>query len=262
MIHTGQAATVVWMNQVSQLATMRETASPRGMQTKEQVAVTLGVSMRYPVVCCPQRKLGYNFMAAEAFWILSGSNSLDFHPEIREKLGKFSDDGKTNNGSYGPRFIEQVGFVTQTLKMDPDSRQAVMTIWKPNPAPSKDIPCTVALQFLVRHNILHLNVFMRSSDVWLGLPYDIFSFSMMAIFVAIELGVKDLGRMTLLLGSSHLYETDWSNAQDVIRIWDWQSTTPWMAGNFKSVGHLLDILRMIADSPDAKVRLCEGMVHG
>jgi thymidylate synthase len=230
------------------------------MKTKELVGSTVEVAMRYPVVSCPERKLGYNFMAAEACWILSGSDRLDFHPEIRKKLEPYSDDGYSTNGAYGPPFLKQLSYCANALSKDPDSRQAVMTIWERTPKPSKDIPCTVALQFMIRHDILHTNVFMRSSDVWMGLPYDIFSFTMMSMVVAIEAGVKDLGRLTMFLGSSHLYERNWADAQEMIHKWDWASTAPWQAKAFKTTEDLMAHLKSIADSDDAKTGLCRGAI--
>lgn len=260
MMFGGHAATSVWMNQISKLATIRDEVSPRGMKTKEMVGSCIEMNMRYPVVSCPQRKLSYAFMAAEALWIISGSNRLDFHPEIRKKLERFSDDGFTNNGAYGVRFLEQLSFVVETLRKDPDSRQAVMLIWQPRPKPSKDIPCTVALQYVVRNNVLHTNVFMRSSDVWMGLPYDMFSFTMMSMVVAIELGIPDLGRMTMMFGSSHLYASNWAEAQEVIMKWDFTSTAPWVAKAFKTTESLMNKLHSIADSGNAKVQLMEGAI--
>lgn len=261
MIHLGQAATAVWMNQVSRLATMRDIASPRGMKTKEAVGCVLEISMRYPVVACPQRKLSYAFMAAEALWILSGSNSLDFHPEIRKKLEPYSDDGHFMAGAYGPPFIEQFPYAVRMLREDPDTRQAVVMIFSKSPPKSKDIPCTVAMQFMIRNKILHTNVFMRSSDAWMGLPYDIFSFSMMSMAVAIELGVRDLGRLTMMCGSSHLYDRNWEAAQEVIQKWDFNSTSPWSASSFGSFGQLLDHLSDLVKADDVKEWICDGTTH-
>lgn len=256
----GHSATTVWMDQVSMLSGQREEVSPRGIKTKEVVGCSIEMNMRYPVVCCPLRKLGYNFMAAEALWILSGSRNLSFHPQISKKLAPYSDDGETTRGAYGPPFAEQLPYVRRTLSKDRDSRQAAVVIFPKMPEPSKDVPCTVAMQFLVRHDVLHTNVFMRSSDVWLGLPYDMFSFTMMSMYVALDLGIPDLGRLTVLLGSSHLYERDWAKANYLITKWDFYSAGPWVAKSFDSPLHLMDYLGKIADSDKAKTLLEEGYV--
>lgn len=181
--------------------------SPRGMLTYECIQHTVTFDMTSPVITIPERELDYQFMVAEAHWILSGDDKLnDF---IRKNLEKYSDDGITMNGAYGKPFVEQLVNVVETLRRDRESRQAVMTIWQRNPKPSKDIPCTVAMQWLIRDGMLHCNVFMRSQDVWLGLPYDLFSFSMMSAYLLLGLNTLGapikLGTINITAGSRHLY---------------------------------------------------------
>jgi thymidylate synthase len=73
--------------------------------------------------------------------------------------------------------------VLEELKNDPDSRRAVMHINQPPDlgravgAGSKDVPCTMSLQLLIRDRKLHMHVLMRSNDVVWGMPYDVFSFT-------------------------------------------------------------------------------------
>jgi len=75
--------------------------------------------------------------------------------------------------------------------------------------------CTLTLQFMLREDRLHVIACMRSSDVWLGLPYDAFNFSMLGNILASQLGVA-LGTVTFHLGSSHLYETNLDAAKKVL----------------------------------------------
>lgn len=187
---------------------------PRGMRTREHICYRTEVDMRYPIVTILERKIDYEFMAAEAAWVLSGDARIT-HPVINRNLKKYSDTGISMSGAYGPMFIEQYRYVIDKLKEDRESRQAVMTFWRPNPRDSKDIPCTCTLQFLIRNSKIHLNVFMRSSDAWLGWPYDVFTFTMIASYVGISLdlfygkGTIDLGTLTIIAGSQHVYERHW-----------------------------------------------------
>jgi thymidylate synthase len=151
-------------------------------------------------------------MAGEAYWILSGSDKVKDIAPFNKHISQFSDDGSAFAGAYGPMVVKQLDYVVDRLTMDDATRQAVLTIWKPNPPKSKDIPCTVAMNFQLRDGVLHNHVFMRSSDVWLGLPYDIFNFSTIAYKVAArlnELMVPNLrcrpGTLFLTLCSSHMY---------------------------------------------------------
>lgn len=190
------------------------TVGPRGMMTREILNRQSRVDMRFPIVNLIDRKLDYRFMAQEAWWILSGLSRIDGQ-YVNRNLKKYSDNGFTMSGAYGPPFIEQLNYIIETLFSDRDSRQAVMTFWRPSPRVSKDIPCTCSLQFLIREDKIHLNVFMRSSDAYLGWPYDVFSFSMIAAYVGVAFNRLtsnkiDLGTLTMTCGSQHLYERHWN----------------------------------------------------
>jgi thymidylate synthase len=212
---SAQTANGAWLLRLHNCYLEGDNVSPRGKPTKEEISPCVWFDMRYPIVTEPARKLSYRFMAAEASWILDGSSYLDYHPEIEKKLKPYSDNGSVMAGAYGPRIQEQLNWVIDQLRKDQDTRQAVLTIWDRCPRPSKDIPCTVSMQFLVRDNKVHLVVFMRSSDVWMGLPYDMFSFSMVAHEVGAALGIE-LGDCYITAGSSHLYESNWIDASNII----------------------------------------------
>lgn len=183
--------------------------APRGARVRELEHRSVAVDMLYPVLRCPARRLNYRFMAAEALWILEGSDGLEDLVRYNPNMAKFSDDGVTLTGAYGPRIAGQIAYVVRKLREDRDTRQATLTVWTPNPAPSKDIPCTVAIDFKVRGDRLNAHVFMRSSDVWLGLPYDAFSFSCVAYMICSVLGDVTPGTLYLTASSSHLYEEHW-----------------------------------------------------
>jgi thymidylate synthase len=160
------------------------------------------------------RNLNYRFAIAEALWILNGQNDLESLTKYNKKYAEFSDDGLTLAGAYGPRLKSQISHVVNSLRKDRDSRQAVATIWTPNPIRSKDIPCTISAQFLIRHGELYSIWNMRSSDAWLGLPYDLFSFGLYTNYIAAVLDIPT-GPMQLNLGSSHLYQPHLDAAREV-----------------------------------------------
>ena len=230
-----------------------EPSSPRGKDTLEIMMHTTCVSMLFPVVVSTKRKLSARFMASEALWILTGSNRVDFNEHIQRNWARFSDDGITLNGAYGPMFVEQYRYVVDKLKQDRDSRQAVMTLWRPMPRDSKDIPCTVALQFLIRDSQLHLNVFMRSSDCWLGWPYDVFTFTMMANYVGLCLktAYPDLiiGNLRLTAGSQHLYAEHNNLALCVVNDEDILEYDAMTLSRHNHPGDLLAYLRCAIDDP-------------
>ena len=137
--------------------------------------------------------------------------------------GRFSDDGETLHGAYGPRIWCSLQAVIQMLKDKPDSRQAVITLHRSTDASiaargeSKDIPCTIALQFLVRDSKLNLIVTMRSNDMWTGLPYDVFCFTSFQILMAQSLGYG-VGWYQHQAASLHIYERHWEAAHEAVRV--------------------------------------------
>jgi thymidylate synthase len=198
-----------------------ERVSPRGIPTRELRDATYYLN---DVTRCatwlPHRRLNYQFMAAEFLWIFCGRDDLEMIGYYNEKIKAFSDDGATFFGAYGPRWRGQIRGACENLEVDPTSRQAVIATWRPELyaepyAPTKDVPCTVATQYLLREGRLEAIVLMRSSDAWLGLPYDLFNFAMLQRALAAELGVE-AGILTLHVGSSHLYERDLERAREVL----------------------------------------------
>ena len=219
-----QSMNKVWEAQVRRLLNPDEvqyTSSPRGMKTYELIGEQLKIDMEYPVLTVRARRLGYKFMAAEAHWIMSGDNRVETIAPYSKEIVNYSDDGVTYFGAYGPKFKEQVDHVVKSLTKDKDSRQAVINIWRESPPVTKDTPCTLSLQWLIRNGQLHCIATMRSSDIHKGLPYDVFNFAMLSQYV--RLALKEyggmtiaLGSLTMQLGSSHLYASTVQNLHECI----------------------------------------------
>jgi len=165
------------------------------------------------IVTSPIRKMPMRYAIGELAWYLSGSNKVKDIAQFAQKWVDISDDGKTNNSAYGWRIFEKFGFdqweyVKNLLRTDSNSRQAVIHIKDASNTPTKDVPCTIALQFFIRENALYMTVYMRSNDIWMGVPYDMFSFCFLQMKMAMELGVP-IGTYTHTAGSLHLYKRDW-----------------------------------------------------
>lgn len=150
----------------------------------------------------------------EFLWYLAGSNQLKFIQYYIRRYHEFSDDGKTLFGAYGPRLFlprqdNSVSRLIEDLKKKPDTRQAILQILRPEDlcAVTKDLPCTTTVQFFLRRDRLHAIVNMRSNDAFIGLPHDVFSFTMLQEFVASTIGCE-LGTYRHFVGSLHVYEKD------------------------------------------------------
>jgi thymidylate synthase len=209
-----------WIMAINEVHLFGDRVVPRGKPTLELLNHTIAVDMRYPVLSVPERKLGYKFMAAEAAWILSGDNRVETIKQYSKTISDFSDDGITFFGAYGTKIIsEQFIYAKDVLKKDHNTRQAVINIWRESPKESKDIPCTLSCQFMIRQCMLDLFVTMRSSDIWLGVPYDIFNFSMLGVMMLLALNDPrlQLGTIYNTAASRHLYESDIPAAIPILR---------------------------------------------
>lgn len=194
-----------WRDQVQHLLLWGDPIGPRGLGTRETLNYEIKFNSRWNIIDDPSRKLNYRFMVAEWIWMMLGKSDLESIAQFNSVMRNFSDDGMWLTGAYGPHIKAQMPRTLRKLKGDPATRQAVIEIPRPQ-RPTKDEPCTLSLQFLNRNGALHCIATMRSSDIWLGLPYDTFTFSQIQNGIAGELGLER-GWLSLRAGSSHLYDT-------------------------------------------------------
>lgn len=175
----------------------------------------IGVSLR---IRKPRARLsrsenrGRAFSAlGELLWYLSGSDRLEFIEPYIAMYGKEAVDGSVH-GAYGPRLLKMRGSVNQLdnvaklLGKKPNSRRAVVQLFNAEDIASdyKEIPCTTTLQFHLRGGVLHMSATLRSNDAYLGLPHDVFCFTMLQEMMACRLGAA-LGEYFQYVGSMHIY---------------------------------------------------------
>lgn len=220
-VFEGKTVNAVWeqaFNELANQATQGFTAGSRDGAVVGEI-INAAFYVEDPtrnIVSSPLRNMPMRYAVGELAWYLSGSNKVSDISRFAKKWAEISDDGVTNNSAYGYRIMSKFGFdqwehVKELLKRDPSSRQAVIHIKDADNKPTKDTPCTVYLQFFIRDNKLHLSVHMRSNDIWMGVPYDMFSFCFLQMKMAMELGVE-VGSYTHYAGSLHMYKRDYDAA--------------------------------------------------
>jgi hypothetical protein len=137
----------------------------------------------------------------EALHLLSGT----FDPAHFEAVSPKAAGMFTPEMAYGPRVQPQMVRVCRELEENPHSRRAIVFVsdndsWPP--------PCTNSIQWLVRDNRIETFVSMRSWDLVLGLPYDVFMFGALALAVSGALGLP-VGPLRVQAASAHVYEKHW-----------------------------------------------------
>lgn len=182
--------------------------SPRGMKTKEMLGCQIYFEdARARLALASGRKYNLAFALAETLWMHTGRDDLEFVERYNRRYRDFSDDGVRLYGAYGPRVLKHHVRWFQKLRGDPDTRQAVVTVYSNDDlyAQTKDLPCTVAWQLFQRGGALHMICTMRSNDIFWGVPYDVFVNTMLLEHWSYQLGLRP-GTYTHQSASLHVYE--------------------------------------------------------
>jgi thymidylate synthase len=193
-------------------------ANPRGTETTELLNASFSIkNPRSRCIINPARNWSLPLAIGELCWHLSGSDDLSFIAHYAPRWREFSEDGQKVYGScYGKRIfkqgvtgISQWDQLIELMRRDPMTRRAVLTFHEMPYASldveSKDVSCATSMQFFIRDDKLHAIVYMRSNDAILGLPYDIFLFTMIQEILSVTLGIE-LGEYHHIAGSLHLYD--------------------------------------------------------
>jgi thymidylate synthase len=214
LVLTADSANELFVTACAAVLAAGTPVAPRGIPTREVLGVHLCLTnpQRRFVDVAPIRVLNPAFAAAEAVWILSGSDDPWIY-DYNDALSQFANDGILM-GAYGPRLrrwggaVDQLDHVRQLLLRDPDTRQAVIQLFNPlrDYQGYRDVPCTLGYRFYLRQGSLHMHTSMRSQDLWLGFGYDIFAATLLQELLAGWLGVG-LGQYHHQVDSLHLYDT-------------------------------------------------------
>lgn len=203
-------------------------SAPRGQKIKEKLGVTFKIkNPRDRLPYLPQRDFSISYYVAESLWYLTGNDLTSWISNYSSFWKNISDDGVTANSAYGCRIFKphdrvcknlsedwtQWDYVVDELCRDPDSRRAVIHIRSPQDSilASKDVPCTLSLQFFLRDDKVHMVVSMRSSDLIFGIAYDIPAFTLFQEMLANDLSMRlsreiGLGEYTHTSNSLHIYD--------------------------------------------------------
>lgn len=156
----------------------------------------------------------------ELAWYLAGSDETDFIARYIRAYRDYDVNGRIPS-AYGPRLFGsgegQIASLVSLLREHPSTRRAVAQIFDREDLLGKsvEVPCTCSIQFMLRNGRLDALVYMRSNDAYIGLPHDVFAFTMIQELVASSL-CAELGTYMHVVGSLHLYERDETSAQSFL----------------------------------------------
>jgi len=170
------------------------------------------------------KKLHLKSIIHELLWFLRGDTNIKY---LRERGVNIWNEWADSNGELGPvygaqwrswrtsdgRVVDQISQVIDQIKTNPDSRRLIVSAWNVGEIPKMALPpCHLLFQFYVAGGELSCQMYQRSADIFLGLPFNIASYALLTMMVA---QVCDLepGEFVLTLGDAHLYANHFEQAR-------------------------------------------------
>ncbi len=162
------------------------------------------------------KRLHLKSIIHELVWFLAGDTNVAY---LKENGVSIWDEWADANGDLGPvyghqwrswaapdgRTIDQISEVQQTLRTNPDSRRIIVTAWNPADLPDMALaPCHCLFQFYVADGRLSCQLYQRSADIFLGVPFNIASYAALTMMMAQVTGLQP-GEFVHTLGDAHLY---------------------------------------------------------
>lgn len=202
------------------LAHVMEDGTDRSDRTGTGVRSVFGYQMRFdlsegfPILTT--KKLHLRSIIHELLWFLKGDTNIAY---LRENGVTIWDEWADENGDLGPvygyqwrswpthdgRHLDQIASVVESIRKNPHSRRHIVSAW--NPALVDDMalpPCHCLFQFYVSDGRLSCQLYQRSADIFLGVPFNIASYALLTMMVAQAADLK-LGDFVHTLGDAHIY---------------------------------------------------------
>jgi thymidylate synthase len=172
------------------------------------------LSEGFPVLTT--KKLHLKSIIHELLWFLTGETNIKY---LQENGVRIWNEWADENGNLGPvygyqwrswptpdgRHIDQVSQVVESLKNSPDSRRHIISAWNVGQIDQMNLPpCHVLVQFYVANGKLSCQLYQRSADIFLGVPFNIASYALFTMMLAQVCGLKP-GEFIHTLGDAHIY---------------------------------------------------------
>lgn len=197
-----------------------ENGTPKNDRTGTGTLSVFGYQMRFNLKegfpLLTTKKLHVRSIIYELLWFLSGETNIKY---LNENKVTIWDEWADENGDLGPIYgyqwrtwtapdghtIDQISQVVESIKNNPDSRRHIVSAWNVGDLDKMALPpCHILFQFYVANGKLSCQLYQRSADIFLGVPFNIASYSMLLIMMAQVTGLRP-GEFIHTLGDAHIY---------------------------------------------------------
>lgn len=207
-------------NYLDLLARVRHSGTRKLDRTGTGTLSIFGHQMRFDLTegfpLVTTKKLHVKSIIHELLWFLSGNTNVRY---LQQHGVTIWDEWADEIGELGPvygkqwrswatldgRSIDQISEVIRAIKTDPDSRRLIVSAWNPADIPDMALaPCHCLFQFYVAEGRLSCQLYQRSADVFLGVPFNIASYALLTMMVA-QVTDLEVGEFVHTFGDAHLY---------------------------------------------------------
>jgi thymidylate synthase len=172
------------------------------------------LSAGFPLITT--KRVHFKSIAVELLWFLRGDSNVGW---MRDQGVTIWDEWADEAGELGPVYgvqwrswptpdgghVDQIGGVLETLRKDPDSRRMIVSAWNVSDLPSMALaPCHAMFQFYVAGGKLSCQLYQRSADLFLGVPFNIASYALLTRMIAAQVGLAP-GDFIWVGGDTHIY---------------------------------------------------------
>lgn len=200
----------------------------RGDRTGTGTRSVFGYQMRFDLSqgfpALTTKKLHLRSIIHELLWFLKGDTNIAY---LKENGVSIWDEWADENGELGPVYgyqwrswptpdgghIDQIGALVEGLKTNPNSRRHIVSAWNPALVDEMALPpCHCLFQFYVADGRLSCQLYQRSGDIFLGVPFNIASYALLTMMVAQVTGLE-AGDFVHTLGDAHIYHNHFEQAR-------------------------------------------------
>ena len=211
------------------LKKVRNSKNKRLDRTGTGTLSIFGYQMRFDLMSgfplVTTKKIHFKSVVHELLWFLDGGTNIKY---LRENGITIWDEWADEDGELGPiygsqwrrwptkdgGYVDQISELIKNIKNDPFSRRLILSAWNVGDIPDMKLaPCHVLAQFYVVENTLSCQLYQRSADIFLGVPFNIASYALLTHLIAQVTGLR-VGELIHTIGDAHLYLNHLSQADE------------------------------------------------
>jgi thymidylate synthase len=211
------------------MRTVLDTGTRKSDRTGTGTLSIFGAQLRFDLArgfpLVTTKKVHMKSIVHELLWFLKGETNIRY---LKENGVSIWDEWADENGELGPVYghqwrswpaadggsIDQIAQVVADIRRNPDSRRLIVTAWNPTDLPRMALsPCHTLFQFYVAEGRLSCQLYQRSADLFLGVPFNIASYALLTLMVAQVTGLAP-GEFIHTFGDTHLYTNHLDQARE------------------------------------------------